>query len=417
MKRSILILIATMFMCTACGHNNHQNQITEDQVETQTPTNMIVIGTQSGPVAIDPETNDTVIIRSANATNPTNDVAVILHPELNKCGEDDIDENGDGIICGPKNVFYGAQLDFGKLGVKDNNISTPDGGVLLYDAFVVNGDGEYTGLPLEGNRSENRIQAVYIPSNYVHTTDAFKAKSIDEQYQLLHDNLVNKFSVQFMISENNDSLCNNPYFTDDNNTGRFIATCAVLFTEGQSMQSLQEKFDMGNYLDLEYLTVEFEVDVKKGNSGNLIFSIPVDSNVTFGGKLQNTGGVSVTTTNNTLKLRTYVNHSYVHPNFSINLAEYIDGAIKHVDTLGIGNFAKDILVRNIQQPAPVKIFTTLHEIKENGEYARSFVRNPGKLDASLFGLTWGPYGNAYSKDNNLSNALETIIVYPIGKYN
>jgi len=84
--------------------------------------------------------------------------------------------------------------------------------------------------------------------------------------------------------------------------------------------------------------------------------------------------------------------------------------------------AKSILVENAQHPWPVKIYGTLHEINDDGTFQRSFVRNPGKLNASTFNLDNAsiPYSSAYGagvEDKTAVKAMEFCIVYPGGEYN
>ncbi|MCH9814529.1 MAG: hypothetical protein K0U47_11380, partial [Epsilonproteobacteria bacterium] len=85
---------------------------------------------------------------------------------------------------------------------------------------------------------------------------------------------------------------------------------------------------------------------------------------------------------------------------------------------GVSNYAKEILVENAQNPWPVKIYGTLHEINGTDSYDMSFVRNPAKLDATLFNLdaAVSPYSGAFTGDIS-KQATKFNLVYPGGKYN
>ena len=179
---------------------------------------MIQIQTENGTRQVNPQTGGTVVVARNN--NGTNNVATVLHSELNNCASATTDPDQDGIICGPKpGVTYVFQSDFGKLGGStgdgdlDNDVNTPDGGILLYDAQTYY-NGTLYPTPLEGNASENRIQSVYIPTNYLKVTDDFKTKTLDEQYSAMHNYLESMFNMQCIATENNSSCCDNPYFAD-----------------------------------------------------------------------------------------------------------------------------------------------------------------------------------------------------------
>ncbi len=384
----------------------------------------IHIATENGTRnSVNPVVGGTVVIRNNN--DGTNNVATVVHGELNECANQTSDDDNDGVVCGPKKgVTYVFQADFGKLGPIDNNKSTPDGGVLLFDALTA-----YNGMtyptPVEGNQSENRIQEVYIPANYIVLSDAAKQGTVDQKYEIMREYLANVANMQFLIDENNLPESNNPFFGGGKEKGRFVATFVMWFTRGYGEDYLKRQFDNGDNSLLEYLAVEFELDVERvdNNSSKLKFSSPAGSDVVFVGKKAGDTGRIVQTTNNAFHSLLHVSHDYVYPSFSINVAKYFEKLIEKGDNMGVGDFAKEILVENAQHPWPVKIYGTLHEITGDNPrtYDRSFVRNPGKMDAELFNLTTNgiAYSNAYNADPHRSavQAMKFNIVYPGGQYN
>jgi len=369
-------------------------------------TGTISIATENGVQQVDPSTGGTVVINRNNQNN-TNTVATVVHSELNDCASTSSDSDGDGVICGPKEgVTYVFQTDFGKLGPIDTNISTPDGGALLFDAKTAYNGTEYD-TPVSGNQSENRIQEVYIPTNYIKL--ASNLTTLDQKYNAMRSYLANVCNMQCMSAEPN----NNPYFTNGKTSGTFLATYVMWFTRGTGEDTLKSQFATDTS-DLEYLTVEFPLTVTQvdGNSSKLKFTVPAGGQVVFGAKKHNQGALEITTTNDVINEVLHESQNYVHSNFTINMAKYFDKLIAKGDSLGVSDYAKDILVENAQHPWPVKIYGVLHEKKDDGTYQRSFIRNPGKLDANLFHVT-------ASSDENASavKAEKFNIVYPGGNYN
>jgi len=294
----------------------------------------------------------------------------------------------------------------------DNNASTPDGGVLLYDALTEY-NGQVFNTPLDPNIGENRIQEVYIPTNYIKTTDDFKNLPVDQQYTAIRQMLANVCNMKCFADEPN----NNPYFTGGKTKGKFVATYVMHFTRGAGEADLMEKFKTDT-TDLEYLAVSFELDVEAvdGNSSKLRFSVPADTPVDFFGKKHGLGGVAITTSNIDLNSIVHQTTDADHA-VTINMAKYFDKLIAKGDANGVADYAKEILVENAQHPWPVKIYGTLHEIKDNGTYDRSFVRNPAELNATLFGLTQaGAYKDVFTNDPK-GHAEKFNIVYPGGDYN
>ena len=433
-KRVLTSIVASMAIVgaialTGCGGSNNGNRIVQNPGE-QNPgggnqnnpasSAMITIQTENGDRNVDPTVGGTVVV-ARNNNNNTNNVATVVYSELNECANATTDSNHDGIICGPKEgVTYVFQSDFGKLGGQtgngdlDNNISTYDGGVLLYDAYTL-----YNGVkhdtPVEGNQSENRIQEVYIPSNYIKLTDDMKNSSTDAQYDAMRQYLANVCNMQCFAAEPS----NNPYFTDGKTKGSFVATFVMHFTRGTGESTLMQQFQTDK-TDLEYLTVSFQLDVEQvdGNSSKLKFTVPADTPVTFGAKKHGQGGLIVDTSNIDLNSIVHQTTDVDHA-LTINMAKYFDKLIAKGDSIGVSDYAKDILVENAQNPWSVKIYGTLHEIKGDSTYERSFVRNPAKLDANLFGLTLsGAYKDAFTADDgNMSKAEKFNIVYPGGNYN
>jgi hypothetical protein len=416
-------VLAGMMMFTGCGSSNGGNGGNGDNGDNgETSSAMIRIQTGSGQVNVNPTSGGTVVISRNN--DGTNNVATVLPaPTLNECANASSDDDGDGVVCGPKEgVTYGFQFDFGKLGPVDDNASTPDGGILLYDAFTKYEGNKYV-APVEGNQSENRIQEVYIPSNYIMLTDEMKAKSIDEQYLAIKDYLENMDNVQIFAHEDNASMSDNPYFDGDKTKGSFVATYVMHFTRGTGEDTLLEKFKTDT-TDLEYLAVSFRLDVEQvdGNSSKLKFTSPAGEKVDFYAKKKGGSGLVITTVNQAV-------NRVIHETLSeepedgtptVKLAKYFNELIAAGERLGVADFAKEILVENAQHPWPVKIYGTLVEIDDNGNPldpdGRSFVRNPAKLDADLFGLTQGgAYKNVFT--GTPIQAIKYNIVYPGGDYN
>ncbi len=436
MKKRVLTSVAASavilgaLVLTGCGGSSNGNDTDNgngngnDNGGTNNGTAMIQIQTGDGVRNIDPTVSGTQTVVINRNSNGTNNVAAVVHGELNECADKTTDPDGDGIICGPKEgVTYAFQSDFGKLGPIDNDPNTPDGGTLLYDALTLySSNTEVT--PVEPNQTENRIQEVYIPANYIKLTDAKKNASVDEQYNAMRSYLANICNMQCFAQEDNASMSNNPYFTDGKTKGRFVATFVMHFTRGAAEADLMQEFQTDT-TNLEYLTVSFELDVEKMNadSSKLKFSVPADTPVTFGAKKHGQGALIVNTSNIDLNSIVHQTTDADHA-VTINMARYFDKLIAKGDSIGVADYAKAILVENAQHPWPVKIYGTLHEIKDDGTYDRSFVRNPAKLDANLFGLTQGgAYKDAFINElphmyeRGYSQAVKFNIVYPGGAYN
>ncbi len=420
MKRRVLTSIAAsvaivgVIGLTGCGSSSSpKTQIQQPPATTPGDSASIIIENEQGSrTSIDPTVGGTVVI-GRNNENGTNTVATVVHGELNECANATSDDDGDGVICGPKEgVTYAFQSDFGALGAQDTDPNTPDGGVLLYDAYTIY-NGVQHDTPLEGNQSENRIQEVYIPSNYIKLTNDLKNSSVDAQYEAMRQYLANVCNMQCFAAEPE----NNPYFKDGKTKGSFVATFVMHFTRGTGEKTLMEQFQTDR-TDLEYLTVSFHLDVEQvdGNSSKLRFTSPADTPVTFGAKKHGEGGLIVNTTN--VDINSIIHQTVDADNaLTINMAKYFDKLIAKGDSLGVADEAKKILVDNAQNPWPVKIYGTLHEMKNDGTYDRSFVRNPAKLDAELFGLTaGGAYKEAFIADPH-GQAEKFNIVFPGGKYN
>jgi hypothetical protein len=410
-------VLAGMMMFTGCGSSNGGNGGNGDNGDNgdngETSSAMIRIQTGSGQVNVNPTSGGTVVISRNN--DGTNNVATVLPaPTLNECANATSDDDGDGVICGPKEgVTYAFLSDFGKLGPwDDGNASTPDGGVLLYNAFTKY-DGQKFQTPNEGNVSENRIQKVFIPTNYIMLTDDMKSKSVDEKYEAMKSYLADICNMQCFAYEPD----NNPYFTNGKTKGSFVATFVMHFTRGVDEAKLLEEFKTDK-TNLEYLAVSFQLDVEQvdGNSSKLRFTSPAGSPVDFLAKKKGGSGLVVTTSN--IDINSVVHQTVDIDNaVTINMAKYFNKLIAKGEFQGVADFAKEILVENAQHPWPVKIYGTLHEIKDNGTYDRSFVRNPAKLDAELFGLTeGGAYKNAFVDDPS-KQAIKFVLVYPGGDYN
>jgi hypothetical protein len=426
-------VLAGMMMFTGCGSSSNGGSTSGGSTSggstsggstsggSSASSAMIRIQTGNGQIVnVDPTTGGTVVI-SRNNDSSQQIINTVLGTPLNDCANATSDSDGDGVICGPKEgVTYVFQADFGALGPVDNDPNTPDGGVLLYDALTKYNNTTFTTLPLEGNSTENRIQEVYIPTNYIVLTDDKKNASVDEQYETMKEHLTNIGNLQCFIQEDNASMSNNPYFTDGKDTGRFVATFVMHFTRGTGESALMEQFKTDK-TDLEYLAVSFELDVSKvdGNSSKLRFTVPSDTPVDFLAKKAGGSGLVVTTSN--IDLNSIV-HQTVDADHAvtINMAKYFNKLIAKGDSIGVSDFAKKILVENAQHPWPVKIYGTLVEIDDNGNPldpdGRSFVRNPAKLDADLFGLTQGgAYKNVFV--GTPLQAVKFNLVYPGGKYN
>lgn len=404
-----------------------------------------IVNDNGDTVVVDPTQGGTVIINRDNSSDKNN-VATVVRAELKKCAEIDTSlVNTPGIACSPKKgVTYIFGTDYGRLGPVDNDKTTPDGGVLLKYALT-----EYEGVkyktPIEGHPSENRIQEVFIPANYIRLNDAAIAAnlSVDEKYELIKKELEDVCNMKCQSGENK----NNPYFGvnnvdgDESNvtTGKFIATYVMHFTRGVGEKKLLEDYEKNNWENLEYLTVSFELDITEGgnidsNNGDstklLKYTTRPGTPVVFGAKKHNSGsgsaGLVVVTEN--IDINQVMNLTDVKDSdntFTINMAKYFNKLIAKGEGAGVANYAKTILVENATNPWPVKIYGTLHRVTESGGVytntdatKRSYVRNPSNFDPELFGLTQaGPYMNVYSDNKSENQAIKFNIVYPLGAYN
>ncbi len=389
--------------------------------DTQDDSSIKVV-TANGTTVSVPAGSATTVSRGDNTRTS------VVHSELNECADK---TTGSPVVCGPKEgITYVFQSDFGSLGGAitglgdlDNDASTPDGGVLLFDALTAY-NGTVFDTPLEGNPQENRIHEVYIPTNYIVLSDTAKTDSVNQRYEYMRTYLANVCNIQCMAAEPE----NNPYFDDGNNStplnnnreaGKFLATYVMHFTRGVGELDLLEQFKTDT-TNLEYLTVSFELDVERvdGNSSKLRFSSPANTPIVLRAKKVGQLGVQVETSNLSINSILHPSQGYVNSAFSINMAKYFDKLIEKGESIGVADYAKEILVENFTNPWPVKIYGTLHEMK-NGSFERSFVRNPAELNATLFGLDMtGSHAPAYSLTNgNTNQAIKFNIVYPGGVYN
>ncbi len=434
-------VVAGTLTFTGCGSSSSSTTVNEpgtDAPATETPASTAEIRIETGNgevVAVDPIDGGTVVIRTN--TDGTQDVATVLPSELNECASA-TDDNGTGIICGPKaDVTYSFASAFGALGPVDDNASTPDGGVLLYDGWTTY-DGVQKTVPVEGNATENRIETVYIPANYIKVTEEFKTKPINEQYDAMREYLANMGNIKAFATEDaNTTCCNNPYFDENKTKGSFVATFVMQFSRGIAQDTLAAEFADSKLDNLEYLAVSFRLDVEQvdGNSSKLRFSVPEGSKIDFFAKKHGAGNGALVVTTDNIDLNSIVHEtSTVDDAVTINMAKYFDKLIAKGDAEGVSTFAKEILVENAQNPWPVAVYGTLHEVNPDGtaldgNASRSFVRNPAKLDGKLFGLTNGTYGDVFNvdeeakdKDNNtyprgFAQAVKFCIVYPGDAYN
>jgi len=441
MKKSILIsvILAGALILGGC-----RNSVEPPAVNIDNGSNNDDIG-DDNPGELGGDSNDSSIkVVTANGTTVSvtagtattvdrgdNTRASVVHTELNECADK---TTGSPVVCGPKEgVTYVFQSNFGSLGGAitgqgdlDNNASTPDGGALLFDALTAY-NGTVFDTPLEGNPQENRIHEVYIPTNYIVLSDAAKSANVSQQYEYIRTYLANVFNMQCMMSEDK----NNPYFHDFNTstplndnreTGKFLATYVMHFTKGAGEADLLEQFKTDT-ANLEYLTISFELDIDRvdGNSSVLRFTSPADTPIVLRAKKAGQLGIQVQTSNLSINSVLNPSQNYVHNSFSVNMAKYFDKLIAKGESIGVADYAKDILVENSTNPWPVKIYGTLHEINDDGSFKRSFVRNPAELNASLFGLDMiGPHSAAYLRTNgngNTNQAMKFNIVYPGGVYN
>ncbi len=381
----------------------------------------VVIRTPTGGVTVG-VTGGTVVTRSNS--DGTDEVASVVHSELNECT--DATTLGSRVACGPKaGVTYVFQSDFAKLGPVDNDPNTPDGGVLLYDAQTAY-NGTLHPTPNEGDPDAQRIEAVYIPTNYIVLDDqvAGDNSTVNEKYDYMREYLDDVFNMKCMFQEYDNNVSSEAFFDENKTEGRFVATYVMQFTRGIAASTLDGEFESGNVDNLEYLAVSFEIDVRK-NSANLFrFTTPAGTPISFYGKKHGENAVQVDSTNVVINsIEHAADLDDADDVIAVNMARYFDKLIAKGDSIAISDYAKEILVENALNPWPVKIYGTLHEITSSVNdpivAARSFVRNPAKLDASLFNLNvTGPYMNAFNSDQDeKANAQKFILVYPGGVYN
>jgi hypothetical protein len=432
MKKRVLLsaMLAGVLVLSGCESKNAP--ATPDDTETPAAVSddvSIKIVNDSGDLVVDttldPVKGGTIIISRDNVNN-TNNVANVVRAELKKCAEVDTSlVNTPGIACSPKEgVTYIFGSDYGKLGPDDNNISTPDGGVLLKYALTEFGGVKFV-TPIEGNQDENRIQEVFIPSNYIRLNDAAIAAdlSVDEKYELIKRELEDVCNMKCQSMEN----ANNPFFANGVTTGKFVATYVMHFTRGTGEKLLLEQYAANNYDNLEYLTVSFEMDISKvGNS--LKFTSEPGTPVVFGAKKHDSAGGGLVVVTENIDINSILHEDGVEDSddsITINMAKYFNKLIAKGEHVGVADYAKAILVENATNPWPVKIYGTLHEITgtanpmaTNADAAkRSYVRNPSNFDPHLFGLTQaGPYKGIYAEKSD-NQAVKFNIVYPGGVYN
>ncbi len=445
MKKRVLLsaMLAGVLVLSGCESKNAP--ATPDDV-TETPaavTNDVAIKivNDSGDTVVDTEVDPTegaTVIISRNSDG-TNNVANVVRAELKNCAEIDTSlVNTPGIACSPKEgVTYIFGSDYGTLGGVagkgdgigdlDNDKDTHDGGMLLKYALTEFGGKKFP-TPIEGNSDENRIQEVFIPSNYIRLNDAAIAAdlSVDETYELIKEELEDVCNMKCQSQEND----NNPFFTDGVTTGKFVATYVMHFTRGTGEKDLLEQYAAADYSNLEYLTVAFEMDISK--VGNYLkFTSEPGTPVVFGAKKHDSvgGGLVVETTNfNINSILHEDNVTDSDDSITINMAKYFNKLIAKGEHVGVANYAKEILVENATKPWPVKIYGTLHKVDKVGEVYtnaaaitdRSYVRNPSNFDPYLFGLKAtgsSPYVDVYGTEKKYNQAIKFNIVYPLGVYN
>ncbi len=465
MKKRVLLsaMLAGVLVLSGCESKNAP--VTPDAgAETPDTTNDVAIkivtdnGNTVVDTTLDPTRGGTVVIsRSGDNASGKNHVASVVRAELKKCAEIDTSlVNTPGIACSPKKgVTYIFGTDYGRLGPVDSDPDTVDGGVLLKYALTEFG-GEKFPTPVEGNASENRIQEVFIPTNYIRLNDAAIAAnlSVDEKYELIKEELEDVCNMKCQSGQND----NNPFFgvnshingvpggmssdgdDSDVTTGKFIATYVMHFTRGVGEKKLLADYKKNDWTNLEYLTVSFELDVTKaadfndsGTMRNMLrYTTRPGTPVVFGAKKHDSvgGGLVVVTENiNINQVANLTNVANSDDTWTINMAKYFNKLIAKGEAVGVANYAKEILVENATNPWPVKIYGTLHRVTESGGVytntdlgetgkKRSYVRNPSNFDPALFGLTAvGPHKDVYSADKADNQAIKFNIVYPLGVYN
>ena len=352
------------------------------------------MGNTTPPVVIATNPNST----PQSATNPTPAVA----PSYLTCGNTTPSNGAPKVDCGPKNDEFSFESDFGNLRPNNPNI---DGGFLVYDAYSTRG-----GIWNEIDSSANRIKNIWITREYVRLNTAAQALNVDDKYNLIEGYLDNLFTVNAYTFQNG----HNEFELAPNQTRSFLATMAIHFTNNQD----------ANNLDKEFLSVAFQIDVKKvGN--RLIYTSPADSKILFTLKELGKNGYFLVDQNQADNIIS-VNQDMVFApsdgysgsvggNLQFNLATYFKKIIKKAENGNMllsrgAEVAKKIIVKNATQEGPIKFHTSLVEItgESNGKktFDSDFVRNPGTFEPSDFGLASSgldasgtqinPYINAYN---------------------
>ncbi len=454
MRKRVLLsaMLAGVLVLSGCESKDVPGAPGAETPDTETPDTVSIKTGNGTTVTVDPVKGGTVVINRDN-TSGKNNVATVVRSELKKCAEVDTSlVNTPGIACSPKEgVTYIFGTDYGRLGPVDEDKDTVDGGVLLKYALTEFGGKKFP-TPVEGNASENRIQEVFIPTNYIRLNDAAIAAnlSVDEKYELIKKELEDVCNMKCQSGEN----ANNPFFGvnthidgtpgglssdgdgSDVTTGKFIATYVMHFTRGTGEKLLMEQYASNNYSNLEYLTVSFELDVTKAGQINdngtmrdiLRYTTRENTPVVFGAKKHDSAGGGLVVVTENLNMNEVMNLTNVEDSdntWTINMAKYFNKLIAKGEAVGVADYAKEILVENATNPWPVKIYGTLHRVTESGGVytntdatKRSYVRNPSNFDPSLFGLTaTGPHADVYSSKKADNQAIKFNIVYPLGAYN
>ena len=241
--------------------------------------------------------------------------------------------------------------------------------------------------------------------------------------------------MQCLYAENE----NNPFFDTNashlatyKTEGTFIATYVMQFTRGIGEAELNKEFEEGNVDNLEYMTVSFPMRVKKVDD-DLQFTVDQNAKLYFAAKEHGKGGLAATTPNLFENLFLHPAGTNVTDSPTVNLMRYFDKymvqAQNGTNVYQIGAMMKRMLVDNLQHPWPIKIYGTLQEVTEgdamaanpaNLKFDDAFVRNPSKIDATLFALDndANPFADAFKGAANRKVPAQKInIVYPGGDYN
>ncbi len=303
----------------------------------------------------------------------------------------DLDMSGSAaVVCGPQEDNFQFSADFGELQPRDNDINTPDGGLLLYMASSDLGD--VTPEVAQSGYGEGRIEHTWIEKKYLRLNTAAKALNTDAKFELIKDYIEPLFSIKGHIFEND----NNKFNLEEGQTRTFVATMVLHFTNNQA-ESTPNK---------EYMSATIQMDVTKTND-KYYFETPADSKVLLTAKkLDDSTGVMIVTENGDLAAGT------IGDEFSFNPGKYFDRLIADGDSAGVADAAKEILVKNTTQEGPIKIHFTLHEKLPNGTFDKSFIRNPGTFEPANFALNLGGSSNPYvdAFDNGAVQAIKFKLI-------